>query len=121
MRRFTYSTDELNTLVYTVRDIEMQYQKAKDDYDILDDSGKDVLASLINQISSVSDIPQIKAETQARASNDWKTYKQGLYASQRTFGEASMKYKHILRVFDAFINGLSFEKEKLKRGMADKI
>ena len=117
MRKFTYSTDELNSLVYEVQKIEMQYQKAKDDYDILDDSGKDVLASLINQLPGVYDLPQVKAEIQARYSKEWKEYKQGLYAAQRNFGQASMKYKHILRVFDAFINGMSFEKEKLKRNI----
>lgn len=121
MRVFEYSPSELNKLIYEIQRVEVEAQKAKDDYEILEDTSKDLLASLVNQITSTSDISQVKAEAQARSSQEWKDFKRGLYEAQRVYGQKKIDLNHVLRCYEALINGMSFEKEKIKKGLTGQI
>ena len=114
---FQFTPNELNKIVYQIQKHEKEYMESKDAYEILDDSAKDVLASIKAKISSSSDVSDAKSEMLARASNDWKSYKEKLYEAKKKQTQDSLNYKHSLRVMEVLISGMSFEKEKLKRGI----
>lgn len=115
--KFEYTPDELNTAVYQVQLAEGSWQKAKDDYEILEDSSKDVLAQIKNKIRLEGVDSDAGAETQARASEDFKTFKLGLYEAKRALGIASLDYKHAMRCLDAITSGLAYRRELVKRNV----
>lgn len=117
MKKFMYTQEELNDAVYQCQTVEKEYQKAKDEYDILDDSAKDVLAQIKHRILSAGNVSNADAETKARADVDWKTFKDGLYAAKRTLGQNSLKMNHALRVLNAITSGLAFRRELVKKNV----
>ncbi len=116
MKTFDYKPDELNQVVYELKEAESKWQEAKDTYEILYDTSKDLLSALVTNATSTT---ISKAEHEARATQDWKDFKQGLYQAQRTLGKLSIEYHHKQRVFDALISGMAFQRELIKRGVVD--
>lgn len=97
---------------------ELEYQKAKDDFDVLDDSLKDSLAVLkVELMANENKMSNVLAEDTARSTIAWKTIKIGWAEAKKTYGEKMCRYRHLLRVWDLMINGMSFEKERIKRGI----
>lgn len=117
MKRLTYLPQTGENIENELEIAEQEYQKAKDDFEILDDSGKDLLATLKIKIISTQEVSDTRAESLARASKDWTDFKEGLYVAKRLYGTKSARYKHLQRVLDLLINGLSFEKAKLMKGL----
>ncbi len=118
-KRFEFVPDELSLITYQIQDAERLYQKAKDNYDILEDSSKDLLAELMNKVSKDTDLSAVKAEALARSSKEWKDFKKGLYEAKRFFGTLSCDYKHSLRVLDCLITGVSYNKVLLSKNVLD--
>lgn len=114
MRSLTFDPQTLNRIVYEVQKIEQDYQKAKEDYEILDESEKDLLATLKVEISSRSDVSQVEAEAQARTSQSWKDFKAGKYEAKKKYGQVACKYRHILRVMECVQVGISYNQTLLK-------
>lgn len=117
VKRLTYLPQTGENIENELEIAEQEYQKAKDDFEILDDSGKDLLATLKIKIISTQEVSDTRAESLARASKDWTDFKEGLYVAKRLYGTKSARYKHLQRVLDLLINGLSFEKAKLMKGL----
>lgn len=114
MRNLEFTPETLNKIVYEVQKIEQDYQKAKDEYEILDDSEKDLLSTLKVKISGGMDISNVEAETLARNSQDWKDFKAGKTQAKVELGKISVKYRHILRVMDCVQRSMSYNQTLLK-------
>lgn len=119
MRKFLFHPDELIKAVYQCQEAEKTYQQAKVNYDILEDSAKDVLAQIKNKIRTLSDTSDAHAEAQGRASQEWKEFKMGLYGAKRALGQASIDYNHAKRVVDTLVSGMAYKRELLKKGIVD--
>lgn len=114
--KWEFTPDRLTQVVYELKAAEETMQHAKDNYEILWDSGKDLLAAF--KLKTKCDT-EGRSETLARASQEWKDYKAGLYEAQRELGKASIEFHHKERVYDSMINGMSFNKELIKKGILD--
>ncbi len=121
MKTFEYTPDELNAVVYQVQSAEKSWQGAKDTYEILYESSKDLLASIMNdlRLSIEGKVSSTELEEKARSSKEWKQFRHGLFEAQRALGTASLGYNHSKRVLDAMTSGLAFKRELLKRGIVD--
>lgn len=117
MKQLEYIPQTLNAIIYEIQKVEVLYQKAKDEYEILDENEKDFLATLKVEISSREDVSNVEAETQARDSQEWKSFKSGKYQAKRSLGEAQARYKHLLRVMEAVKIGISYNQTLLKNNI----
>lgn len=119
MTKFDFNPGELTIAVYQLQTAEKKWQEAKDEYEILDDSAKDVLSSIKNKIRALSSCSEVQAESEGRATQDWKNFKAGLYAAKRALGQASLAYNHSRRIVEALTSGMAFKRELLKRGIVE--
>lgn len=119
MKQFHYTPDELSKIVYQIQTAERLFQKAKDGYEILEDTAKDFLASLKNDLSKLDDLSDVEADRRARGSEEWKVFKKGLHEAKRSLGLVTCDYKHSLRVLDALITGISYNKVLLSKNVLD--
>lgn len=119
MKQLEFTPETLNKIVYQLQMVEQDYQKAKDEYEILDENEKDFLATLKVKIASGMDISNVESETQARASQEWKDFKAGKYEAKKKHGEASVKYRHILRVMECVIEGMRYNGKLLMKNVHD--
>ena len=119
MRNLDFTPETLNKIVYQLQTVEQDYQKAKDEYEILEENEKDYLATLKVKISSGSAVSNVESETQARASEEWKKFKAGKYEAKRKLGQMSMKYKHLLRVMDCVVEGMRYNSKLLMKNVHD--
>lgn len=119
MKTLNFDPSTLNAIVYEIQKIEQEFQHAKDTFEVIDDSSKDVLAQIKNKISSEMDIAEVKAETLARGTQEWKDYKSGLYEAKKKYGQMSVKYKHLLRVMECVIEGMRYNSKLLMKNVHD--
>ncbi len=119
MKVLEFTIESLNRVVYEIQKVAIEFQKAKEEYEILDENEKDFLATLKVKISSGVDISNVEAETQVRASYDWKVFKEGKYQAKRKLGEVGSIYKHLLRVMNCIERGLSYNQTLLKARVHD--
>lgn len=115
-KKFQFIPDELSAITYQIQAAERKYQSAKDNLDILEDSEKDLLAMLKAKFPDASNV---EAETKARALQEWKNFKAGLYKAKLEAGKLSCDYKHALRVLDCLITGISYNKILLSKNVMD--
>jgi hypothetical protein len=119
--RLEFVPETLNKVVYQLQTAEQELQNAKDIYEVLEEQQKDLLASLSNQIAIESDVSQVKAESLARSTQDWKNFREGLFQAKKAFGEKKVRYNHLVRVMDCVINSMSYNKELLRKGLSGEV
>lgn len=119
--KLDFTPETLNKVVYQLQTVEQDYQKAKDDYEILEENEKDYLATLKVKIASGMDISNVESETQARSCQEWKDFKNGKYEAKKKFGSMSVKYKHILRVMECVIEGMRYNSKLLMKNVHGEI
>jgi hypothetical protein len=117
MKQFEYTKEELNRVVYETQDAENAYQKAKDDYEILRDSSKDLLAHLCGKLDQ--NLPEVKLKRLARTDLEWIKHQDGLAAAKQKLGEASALFSHKKRVLKALTSGMALKREMLSKGIVD--
>ena len=92
------------------------YQAAQDDADILHDSAKDLLASLMSRIDKPEEKnSEAKLERLARDSEEWRKFKMGEHAAIQKAGESKVKYYSAVRMWDSTVNGISYRKAELTK------
>lgn len=115
---FEYTPEELNLAVYQARDAEKEYQKARDEYEILRDSSKDLLSKLMSGLHEEG-MSEIKLDRLARSQAMWQEHQDGLKEAKQKLGEANVAFSHAKRVVKAMTTGISFKKELLKNRIVD--
>lgn len=119
MRTLEYTPETLTKVVYQLQVAEQEYQRAKDNYEVLEETQKDLLARLCHQVSSEHDVSVSKSEILARGTPEWITFRHGLFEAQKVCGEKKVKYNHLVRVMDCVVSGMAYNRELLKKGIYD--
>jgi hypothetical protein len=87
-------------------------------YESLKESSKDFLAELMTGIAKKSNghkPSETELERLARASEDWKTFREGQFAAQHKALTEKVLAQNAQRHFDAVTSGLSWRREEFKR------
>lgn len=118
MRTLDYTPETLTKVVYQLSTAESEYQRAKDNYEILEEQQKDLLASLCHQVASNGDVSVSKSEILARGMPEWQAFRKGLFEAQKVCGEKKVRYNHLVRVMDCIISSMAYNRELLKKGLS---
>ena len=79
-RQVRFDLDEFQNAEYYYRQSLGEYVEADDDFDILDETAKDVLSEIMTSIEETEEdkISETKLERLARADPKWKEFRRGI-------------------------------------------
>lgn len=119
MKVLEYTPFAMNEVVYKLQEAEVLFQKAKDEYEVLDEKEDDLLATLVCELQRDNDLSQVKAQAQARNSQRWIDFKNGKYEAKREYGNCAVVFRHLLRVLNCIEKGMSYNQTLTKKGIYD--
>jgi len=112
-KKVIYDLDEFSNAFNYFWKTYKDYQKAQDDADIIKETAKDFLASVMSELGQ--DRSEVKLERLARGSEKWKEFRKGQFTAMRIAGEKKVKYFSALRYFDTIQSGLAYKRAELQK------
>lgn len=91
---------------------------AEEEANILKETGKDLLASLMTEIairSPDAKISETSLERQARTMPRWETHRNGQFAAMRKAVDAMLRLRNAERHWATIQSGLSYRKQEMAR------
>ena len=77
---------------------------------------KDMLAAIKFELKKeLSDASDAELEMRARASENWKKFREEQFVMLKEAGKAQIQYENALRRFEAVRSGLALKREEVKR------
>lgn len=99
---------------YLFREAVAKHLETDDMYWRLEDMGKDVLANIMDRLDKLHDkISETKLERLARTHEEWKTYKEGLYAARFERGKAKARFIQAERYWATLQSGLAYKRDEM--------
>lgn len=93
--------------------------KANDDYEILKEIGKDILADLMTKEEKACGLEKKTSEVQlerlARGTKEWKEHREAYYQAKKLAGELNVKAKSFQRLWETIQSGMSYKKMEIQR------
>lgn len=116
VKKIRIHPDEFPMAEHLFREAVGEYLKAEDEYTILDDMSKDVLASIMTKYEKLNDgekISETKLERLARVDPEWKTYKEGLYEARRNRGVAKARLMKAEKYWATLQSALAYKRDEM--------
>lgn len=113
-KKVEFTLDELKNAEYFCWKAYVLYQAARDDADILHETGKDLLKSLMNALN-VEDNSEARLERIARSGEAWKTHRLAEYEAILKAGILKVKYDSAVRYWDTIVSGLAYKRAELTK------
>ena len=109
--------DEFPKAEYLYREAVGAFLEADDDYWILDDMSKDVLASVITEVEKAMEgkVSEAKLERLARNHPEWKAHKDGLYAARRNRGQAKARFMKAEKYCAILQSAIAYKRDEMTR------